>query len=296
MKRIQKLTKQMEKLTNSTEKSVVKLYKSILKQIFNLFNKLFKQYEIDGKLTMDSMSRYGRLQSLEKSIIVIIKDLYKEMQKLLFGHLGYVYTESYYTMGWAIESDSLAKLGYGAVGKEVIEESIKNNFTHMKLNERLEKNRNDVVLKLREVITQGLATGSSYSAMSKSVQKVLEGDVVKANRVVRTESGRVMEKAKLDSAKVADSKGVIMMKTWNSGRDERVRDKHRQLDNETILVKGVFKIGSDTAEAPRMFSRPENTINCRCFLTYSIKEINKNVQHDQLKDMSLGSWKEDRLK
>lgn len=285
----------MEKLTNSTEKNVVELYKDILKQIFKLFNKLFRDHEIDGKLTMDTMSRYGRMQNLEKSIILIIKDLYKEMQKVLFGHLGTVYSESYYSMAWAIETESVAKLGFSVVSAEVINESIKNNFTHLKLNERLEKNRNEVVFKLREVITQGLVAGSSYKTMSKSVQKVLEGDATKANRVVRTESGRVMEKAKLDSARIADSKGVIMMKTWNSGRDERVRDKHRQLDDETIPVKGVFKIGSDTAEAPRMFSRPENTINCRCFLTYTIKEINKNVQHDQLKDMSLDSWKKERL-
>ncbi|MFK9119129.1 phage minor head protein [Peribacillus frigoritolerans] len=295
MERIKKLTQQMEKKSNKLETDVVSLYEKALNKYLSFLMKTYSNHEVDGILTFQEMNKYGRMKSFDKATIDIMKDLYKDIETDLNSHLYNVYSESFYYTGWAIESDSKAKLGYRSLKNEVVKESIENEFVYLTLNKHLEKNRNDVILKLRNVITQGLVRGSTYKTMSKSVQEIFEGDVVKANRVVRTESGRVLEKAKLNSALHAESKGIQMGKKWNSVGDERVRVKHTALHDVTILVKGDFKIGDDKAQAPKLFSRPENTINCRCFLTYEILGIDNNTQHDYLEDMQLEDWKKERL-
>jgi SPP1 gp7 family putative phage head morphogenesis protein len=293
--RIKALNNRIDKLSNNLEGSYIKLYKQILKLYLHVLQKYYLEYEVDGLLTFEEMSRYGRLDKLETDSIRISKDLYREIKKSLIVHLDEVYKESYYTTAWAIESESLVKLRYGSISAKTIQESIQNNFTYLKLNERLEKNRNEIILKLRDIITQELVKGSTYKTMSKRVQEVFEGDIVKAMRVVRTESGRLKEKAKLDSANVADDSGIVMEKTWRTLSDERVRDKHTSLDYITIHAKGVFEIDDDKAQAPKMFAKPENSINCRCFLTYSIKSIEPNKkQNDQLGNLSLDDWKESK--
>ena len=57
-------------------------------------------------------------------------------------------------------------------------------------------------------------------------------------------------------------------KTWNAVMDSRTRPQHRRLHRETIGARDQFAIGGDRADAPGGFSLPENSVNCRCWLTF----------------------------
>ena len=95
------------------------------------------------------------------------------------------------------------------------------------MNERLERNRKKIIHTIQTEITQGLVRNETYGMMAKRLKKTLEGDAVKAMRIVRTEAHRVQEKAKHDAAEHANNSGVVMVKKWNNRMDERSRPAHR---------------------------------------------------------------------
>ena len=209
--------------------------------------------------------------------------------------LGESYLDGYYLTAWAVETDTLSRLSYSAVRPEVITAMIENPISGLTLSQRLEKNRANIIYTIQQEITQGLVQGETYKQMAKRIKGALENDTVKAMRIVRTEAHRVVESGKHDAAEHAHRNGVIMLKEWNSMHDQRVRDRHKHLDGTKIPVDEEFKIGNDRAKAPGLFARPENSINCRCFLTYSVERIEK-VDAKELEGMAFEQWKKERLK
>ena len=61
-----------------------------------------------------------------------------------------------------------------------------------------------------------------------------------------------------------------LYKTWNSMKDESVREAHRDLDGKRVLVSSPFFVDGYKLMYPKDPLAPPNlTINCRCFLTFA---------------------------
>ena len=92
------------------------------------------------------------------------------------------------------------------------------------------------------------------------------GDVESIMRVAETDSHRVFNDSSLTTAK----KLGATTKTWNTMMDDRVRDTHEYLESMTVGINDDFyTYDGDHAPAPGQFELPENSINCRCYLTYT---------------------------
>jgi len=86
------------------------------------------------------------------------------------------------------------------------------------------------------------------------------------SRIADTETHRIANTAALKTAKKAGA----TVKTWITMLDDRVRDTHSLLENETVGIDEPFyAIDGDSAQAPGLFELPENNINCRCELMFS---------------------------
>lgn len=83
-------------------------------------------------------------------------------------------------------------------------------------------------------------------------------------RVAETDSVRIYNEAKLDTAKQLGA----TFKTWNTMGDDKVRDLHEVLDGVTAPIDGYFyTYTGDRAMQPGGFEDPEGNVNCRCFIT-----------------------------
>ena len=116
-------------------------------------------------------------------------------------------------------------------------------------------------------------------AKGTHIAKALRDDLgmskAQAQRVARTEAGRAMSQAGLDSAMVAKDNGLDMKKRWYATKDTRTRDTHRHLDGTSVDIEDNFHSSGCVGPAPKLFvgvaSAKEN-INCRCKLLYYIDE------------------------
>ena len=94
------------------------------------------------------------------------------------------------------------------------------------------------------------------------------GSVEEIMRIVETESHRDTNEGIYDAA--VDS-GFTLTKTWETMRDERVREAHDEIQGQTVPFGDVF-VTWDGHEArfPGDFDEPELNVNCRCYLSVSL--------------------------
>lgn len=95
-------------------------------------------------------------------------------------------------------------------------------------------------------------------------------DVEAIVRVVESEITRDYAAGGRDTAKAVARAGIAVKKTWNTMKDDRVRDTHGPLEGITVDLDSPFvTYDGDQALAPGGFTLPENNVNCRCWLTYT---------------------------
>ena len=91
------------------------------------------------------------------------------------------------------------------------------------------------------------------------------GDIEAIIRVLDTDMTRVYNTGGLNTAKANGAK----TKTWHTMLDDRVRDTHEPLEGVTIPIDADFYTwDGDHAQQPSEFTKAENNVNCRCFLSY----------------------------
>lgn len=293
--RIEQIERLLQHQTDQKERDLAKRYASLLLVIHGVLGEFFRRYEVDGRLNYVEMVKYDRLRRMEAEIIELINSEDKAVRRDIVRHLENQYQEAYYRVAHAIETETRAKLNYSAVRRDVLDEAINIDFTGLTLNERLERRRQELIYNMKEAIVRGLHRGKTYRQMANDIKDELDGDLVKAQRIIRTEAHRVRELAGLKSVQHAAEQGIVMTKTWNTVEDERVRVRHSKLNGVTLPHDGVFKIDGYEAQAPGQFGAPEMDINCRCFLTYEIQDIVGNPRHDELASMSYEEWRRERL-
>ncbi|MDR4987171.1 phage minor head protein [Bacillus cereus] len=301
------INRRIGQLIKKAERAIARIYAKTLVEIRKQMAEQYEKYEQNGELTLEEMLKYDRLNKLNKRINWIMGVNHKEVSKQMTKVLGEVYKDGYYLTAWGVETTTRTKLGYASVRPESLTAMLQNPVAGLTLKSRLEKNRADIIHKIQQEVTQGLQENETYSKMAKRLKDSLEGDVVKATRIVRTEGHRVQESAKHDAAEHANKNGVIMLKQWNTLEDERVRPgrgigkkdgkgkaNHRKLNNQKIPMDALFDDGLSKGPAPGLLAAAGSSINCRCLLTYTVERIER-PNHQELENMAFEEWEKERL-
>lgn len=85
-------------------------------------------------------------------------------------------------------------------------------------------------------------------------------------RIIDTEAHRDYNTGVVDAG--IKSKVGGLKKMWQTMLDDRVRDTHDYLEGAVVGINDMFyTFDGDSAMAPGGFSKPENNVNCRCWIT-----------------------------
>ena len=117
--------------------------------------------------------------------------------------------------------------------------------------------------------------GMTYSdRISRWVDENGNVDVDAILRIAETEVTHNYNRGAFDSAKEVSGNAKRygasgLTKTWQTMRDDKVRDTHDALEGVTVPMEERFATpDGDSAMHPGDFAEPENNINCRCYLVY----------------------------
>lgn len=265
-----------DKLVNQAEKEIETLFAKRLKEIKQIIANMYEKYDRDEpQVTWTEFNKYNRLNKELNRIGQMLSQDYREVAKAIKQSQQNVYMEKYMMSLFLYEVASQTSMNFDIPTSQTIQTAIEQPIEFIKLVPTLQKHRDDTLKRIRIHITQGIMSGEGYSKIAKALRNDLGMSKAQSVRVARTETGRALSQAGLDSAMVAKENGLDMKKRWYATKDTRTRDTHRHLDGTSVDIEDNFHSSGCVGPAPKLFvgvaSAKEN-INCRCKLLYYIDE------------------------
>lgn len=270
------IDKLIELLIKRAEGELQTLFSKRLKVIKQEIAEMYAKYDKgEPYATWTEFNKYNRLNKELTRIGLMLNEDYKKVAKSIQQMQQNAYIEKYLMSLYLYEQASQVPMTFDVPDAQAIRTAIEQPIEFIKLVPTLQKQRDNVLKKIRMNITQGIISGEGYSKIAQALQHDIGMTQKQAMRVARTETGRAQSQAGLDSAKVAKNNGLNMTKRWIATKDTRTRDTHRHLDGKAIDIEENFKSSGCIGQAPKLFiginSAREN-INCRCSLLYYIDE------------------------
>lgn len=266
----------IDKLINQANKEIESLFAKRLKEIKQIIANMYEKYDRDEpQVTWTEFNKYNRLNKELNRIGQMLSQDYREIAKAIKQSQQNVYIEKYMMSLYLYEMASQTSMDFDVPTSQTIQTAIEQPIEFIKLAPTLQKHRDDTLKRIRTHITQGIMSGEGYSKIAKALRDDLGMSKAQSVSVARTETGRALSQAGLDSATVAKDNGLDMKKRWYATKDTRTRDTHRHLDGKTVEIDENFHSSGCVGPAPKLFvgvaSAKEN-IGCRCKLLYYIDE------------------------
>lgn len=266
----------IDKLINQADKEIETLFAKRLKEIKQIIANMYEKYDRDEpQVTWTEFNKYNRLNKELNRIGQMLSQDYREVAKAIKQSQQNIYIEKYMMSLFLYEVASQTSMNFDIPTAQTIQTAIEQPIEFIKLVPTLQKHRDDTLKRIRMHITQGIMSGEGYSKIAKALRDDLGMSKAQSVRVARTETGRALSQAGLDSAMVAKDNGLDMKKRWYATKDTRTRDTHRHLDGTSVDIEDNFHSSGCVGPAPKLFvgvaSAKEN-INCRCKLLYYIDE------------------------
>ena len=279
----------MERLTKAQERELVRAYSQALKTIRADIALAFERY--DGNYA--EMSKYNRLRNLEGQIGEQIRLVTGKSAVNLKSGAMQAFSESYYRTGYVLETEVMAKLGWGMLDPKVIEKAIINPFDRYGTKRkdslgflvRNSENSQKLFQQLRQELTQALIQGKSYQETARIIKKRIETGATNVLRIARTENHRCQVSGTLKGFDQAESKGVEMDRVWSATLDERTRSSHGAMDGQKANKEGLFNFKGMLVEGPGLTGTVDD-IWCRCRPRAEVKGYPPNLRRVRRSDES----------
>ncbi|MBE9438636.1 MULTISPECIES: phage head morphogenesis protein [Bacilli] len=296
----------IDQLIKRAESELEILFSRRLKQIQQEIADMFEKYQSDDvHVTWTEFNKYNRLNKELIRIGEMLTEDYREVAKTIRQTQQNAYIEKFLMSLYLYEMASQTSMQFDVPTASVITKAIEQPIKYIELTGTLKKHRSNVLKKIRIEITKGIVNGKGYTHIAKALRDDLGMSKAQAQRVARTEAGRAMSQAGLDSAKVAKDNGLSgMKKRWLATKDNRTRDTHRHLDGKAIDIDDNFHSSGCVGQAPKLFvgdaSAKEN-INCRCKLLYYFDEdelptVMRTKEEGVIPFMTYREWEKNKRK
>ena len=227
----------IDKLINQADKEIETLFAKRLKEIKQIIANMYEKYDRDEpQVTWTEFNKYNRLNKELNRIGQMLSQDYREVAKAIKQSQQNIYIEKYMMSLFLYEVASQTPMNFDIPTTQTIQTAIEQPIEFIKLVPTLQKHRDDTLKRIRMHITQGIMSGEGYSKIAKALRDDLGMAKAQSVRVARTETGRALSQAGLDSAMVAKDNGINMKKRWYATKDTRTRDTHRHLDLSLIHI------------------------------------------------------------
>jgi hypothetical protein len=132
-------------------------------------------------------------------------------------------------------------------------------------------------------LLDGISAGEGIDSLEERVQQVMSGRIrSSAETIARTETIGALTEGSLMGAQEAADTGLDVRKQWLATFDGRERETHavahRRYQRQAIPLDASFEVGGIEFKSPgnptagRTEISAAETINCRCAMTYVVRD------------------------
>jgi len=107
------------KAVKGTNRKLAEAYKKGLDEIRLELARIYEKHSKAGVLTLSEMSRYNRLNNLNKSVLETLKIMNVKATRKIETLSGNVYQESFFREGYIINNLSDININYGILSNEI---------------------------------------------------------------------------------------------------------------------------------------------------------------------------------
>ena len=233
-------------------------------------------------------------QELEKQLTTIYDKMYKNMYGDVESYLKDCYTDGFTGALYSLQQQGIPLVF--PINQEEAAQMAGQTTGNIKLSDRLYQNKGKTIRDVRDTITRGLATNSSYADIARNIAKVSEPTVAQAYRIARTEGHRIQNEVNYKTLQKAKDSGADIVKQWDSTLDSRTRPHHAQLDGQIRELDEPFEIAGRTAQYAGGFGVAAEDINCRCAVLqrarWALDEDELETLKQRAKDFGLDKSKD----
>lgn len=287
-------TKESEKRVAAYEKELMRYYKESLDEVRYKLAMFFEKY--GGKeLTYYEANLYNRLHNLEQEIAEQLKVLAGRNKQVITKSIKDVYSDNYYSTGYAVESTIGRKMGFGVLSKKAVDGAVLNNYGYINWYDSNKELIQKLNKQVRESISQGIIQGKGYAHIAREAKTKFEKGFSGAKRIMWTESHRAMSAGRVDAFDQAENAAqklnIETDRMWVATLDKRTRDTHADADGQLADKNGLFNVGGEKLRGPGLGVLPENNIHCRCTTILQFKELPQKFRQDG-DYITYDEWKE----
>lgn len=266
-------------LESQTEKRILLAYAQSLKDIRTEMGRLYEKVKTpDGKLTLAEMTKYNRLNTLEKNIAEIMKESNKIVLSEIRRLGPEMYNESYFRYGWAFDQNSGVSISWGTVQPDVLKAIADNPLALIAEDTLPIVTRN----RIRTGIAQGLLQGKSFPQMMRGVRAAMANNTYEAMRIARTEGQRAQTDGTASLYERAFEQGVRGLEIWDATLDGDTRPSHRALDGQPRPETGYWTVMHEgelvSTPGPLLAGPPSFVIQCRCRLRFEVEGYSPEIR------------------
>jgi HK97 family phage portal protein len=171
-----------------------------------------------------------------------------------------------YREGWLLLSADIdSTLSFDLVREEAV------RLAERIAGEKVTEITDETMLKVREVITAGVAEGKSAESVANDIRALYDGfRGSRALTIARTETAAAVNGGKeMHASEIEERLGMKLVKTWIATDDDRTRPSHVEANDQTVMRDQPFELAGGNLMYPGDPSGPPGEIiNCRCTVIY----------------------------
>lgn len=165
---------------------------------------------------LSANSQISRLEALLADTNAQINLMYDRCRSELKEQFGEIYSESYYQKHYDLQSRAGWLNEAAKLTPEMIEDAVSYPWSGAMFSDRLWQNKEALLFNIREVITQGLVQGKGLPETSKALAGKMGQSYKAAERLVRTETNHLHNRADLAAYEAAGVDEYEFMATLDS--------------------------------------------------------------------------------
>jgi SPP1 gp7 family putative phage head morphogenesis protein len=270
------------KIMNLGERRVLREYALALKEVRVEMAKLYERVvKDDGILTLAQMTKYNRLQGLDKDLARIMNKTYGITVRQIDILAEDLYDAAFFRYGWAFDQNSGVALTWGSIPEEALEAVSHNPLDLIAKNTLRITQRN----RIRSAISQGLLQGKSFPQMMRGIKSAMGINTYQAMRIARTEGQRAQSEATARIYEKAEANGAVGQVIWDATLDSRTRPSHRTLDGVSKPESGLWIVSHNGAilrtTGPLMSGIASFDIQCRCRLRFEVEGYSPQIRRSR---------------
>ncbi len=144
-------------------------------------------------------------------------------------------------------------------------------------------NQTKDLIKIKQIVTQGIIQGTSWSETAQQIQHTMETSASNAMRIARTEGARNMNAGEFADSMAAAESGVEFKRRYIATMDDRTRKQSSSMDGQEIDPEGSFVYPNGVkSQIIGSSGVPKYDINDRCTSINIIKDLEPEMRTAKL--------------